>query len=163
EHRRVVDPKAYNLAVLAREASRQPPGHADVAVVVDDPAKDVPALGGEWHRRILVRLRWGSCEYSSWAERSSLDAPLPTRRSPRDPLPETLDLSMYGALKAACETEVERAFGDRALLVRPGLIVGPGDRTDRFTWWPARIAKGGRVAAPGRPARPVQFIDVRDL
>ncbi len=82
---------------------------------------------------------------------------------PPDPLPETLDLSKYGALKAACESEVESAFGDRGVIVRPGLIVGPGDRTDRFTWWPARIAKGGRVAAPGRPTRPVQFIDVRDL
>jgi 2'-hydroxyisoflavone reductase len=66
-------------------------------------------------------------------------------------------------LKAACEAVVRDAFGDRATIVRPGLIVGPWDKTDRFTWWPARIGLGGRVAAPGRPGRPIQVIDVRDL
>jgi 2'-hydroxyisoflavone reductase len=62
-----------------------------------------------------------------------------------------------------CESAARDAFGEDALVVRPGLIVGPHDPTDRFTWWPWRVAKGGRVAAPGRPARTVQFIDVRDL
>jgi 2'-hydroxyisoflavone reductase len=69
----------------------------------------------------------------------------------------------YGPLKALCEQAVERAFGDRALVIRPGLIVGPDDPTDRFTYWPARIADGGRVAAPGDPAAQTQVIDVRDL
>jgi len=58
---------------------------------------------------------------------------------------------------------VRDGLGERATIVRPGLIVGPWDKTDRFTYWPMRIDLGGRVAAPGRPARPVQFIDVRDL
>jgi 2'-hydroxyisoflavone reductase len=58
---------------------------------------------------------------------------------------------------------VREAYGERALIVRPGLIVGPWDRTDRFTWWPHRAARGGVFAAPGRKERPVQFIDVRDL
>ncbi|HXZ50031.1 MAG TPA: NAD-dependent epimerase/dehydratase family protein [Usitatibacter sp.] len=88
------------------------------------------------------------------------EAPL---KAPPDPLPEAWTPQTYGALKAACELEVRAAFGDRALVVRPGLIVGPHDPTDRFTWWPARIARGGRVAAPGRPERTVQFVDVRDL
>jgi 2'-hydroxyisoflavone reductase len=69
----------------------------------------------------------------------------------------------YGALKATCERIVEDAFGERALIVRPGLIVGPHDPTDRFTYWPRRIAEGGRVLAPAPPEQPVQFIDVRDL
>jgi 2'-hydroxyisoflavone reductase len=69
----------------------------------------------------------------------------------------------YGALKAMCEAEVSAAFGAKALILRPGLIVGPDDPTDRFTYWPARIARGGRVLAPGRAQRPVQFIDARDL
>jgi 2'-hydroxyisoflavone reductase len=69
----------------------------------------------------------------------------------------------YGALKLLCEREVEAAFGDRALIVRPGLIVGPYDPTDRFTYWPARFARGGDVVVPDDPAAPVQFIDVRDL
>jgi 2'-hydroxyisoflavone reductase len=80
-----------------------------------------------------------------------------------EPLPDAMTPETYGGLKAACEARVRETFGERALVVRPGLIVGPHDPTDRFTWWPARIAQGGIVAAPGRPARGVQFIDVRDL
>ena len=69
----------------------------------------------------------------------------------------------YGPLKALCERVVQEIFGDRALVVRPGLIVGPHDPTGRFTYWAHRIACGGEVLAPGPPERPVQFIDVRDL
>ena len=69
----------------------------------------------------------------------------------------------YGPLKALCEREVEQVFGDRALVVRPGLIVGPHDPTGRFTYWPHRLARGGEILAPGPPDRRVQFIDVRDL
>lgn len=78
-----------------------------------------------------------------------------------DPSSESID--DYGALKAACEQVVTGAFGDGALVVRPGLIVGPHDPTDRFTYWPRRVAAGGRVLAPAPPNAPVQFIDVRDL
>jgi len=77
--------------------------------------------------------------------------------------PDSESLEDYGALKAACENLVSEAFGDCALLVRPGLIVGPHDPTDRFTYWPRRIAEGGRVLAPAPPEAAVQFIDVRDL
>lgn len=69
----------------------------------------------------------------------------------------------YGALKAACEKVVELVFGSRALLIRPGLIVGPHDPTDRFTYWIHRVAEGGNLVAPGRKNAHVQFIDVRDL
>jgi len=69
----------------------------------------------------------------------------------------------YGALKALCEHTAETAMPGRVTNVRPGYIVGPGDPTDRFTYWPVRIAKGGDVVAPGKPTDPVQFIDVRDL
>jgi len=69
----------------------------------------------------------------------------------------------YGPLKALCEQEVLQAFGERATIVRPGLIVGPGDTTDRFTYWPVRIDRGGEVLAPGDPSEPVLIIDVRDL
>ena len=69
----------------------------------------------------------------------------------------------YGALKALCDAEVRSAYGDAALIVRPGLIVGPFDPTNRFTYWVARAARGGNVLAPGPPEAHVQFVDARDL
>jgi 2'-hydroxyisoflavone reductase len=69
----------------------------------------------------------------------------------------------YGPLKALCEKEVEKAFPGRSTNVRPGLIVGPTDPTDRFTWWPWRLSKGGEMVAPGDGTTEVQVIDVRDL
>lgn len=69
----------------------------------------------------------------------------------------------YGLAKALAEAEVRAAFGERTTIVRPGLIVGPGDETDRFTYWPVRVARGGEVLAPGDGTDRVQVIDVRDL
>lgn len=69
----------------------------------------------------------------------------------------------YGPLKALCEQAVERYFPQRALHVRAGLIVGPHDPTDRFTYWPVRVARGGEALAPVRPDYLTQFIDARDL
>jgi len=69
----------------------------------------------------------------------------------------------YGPLKALCEQAVESVFPGRSLVVRPGIIVGPHDPTDRFTYWPVRSARGGEVLAPGDPNRQVQVIDCRDL
>lgn len=69
----------------------------------------------------------------------------------------------YGPLKARCERVVEETFQGRSLIIRPGLIVGPHDYSDRFTYWPVRVARGGEVLAPGSPARHVRVIDVRDL
>ncbi len=79
-----------------------------------------------------------------------------------DPATEEIEEN-YGALKAACEGVVEEIYGDRSARVRAGLIVGPHDPTDRFTYWPRRIALGGEVLGPGDPDAPVQFIDARDL
>lgn len=73
------------------------------------------------------------------------------------------DPRSYAALNVACERVVLGAFGDRGLVVRPGLIVGDHDPTDRFGYWPARLSRGGTVLAPGAPDRPVQLIDVRDV
>lgn len=69
----------------------------------------------------------------------------------------------YGPLKVACEDDVLRRLGDRATIVRPGVVAGPHDPTDRFTYWVRRAARGGRVALPGRPDQPVQVVDSRDL
>lgn len=75
---------------------------------------------------------------------------------PRDP-------PSYGVMKALSENETRAAFGDDAIIVRPGYIVGPGDLSDRWTYWPVRIARGGEIPVPGRRQDPVQYIDVRDL
>jgi 2'-hydroxyisoflavone reductase len=86
-----------------------------------------------------------------------------------DPYKETLEAmkasgyKTYGPLKALSEQETEKWFPDKSLIIRPGLIVGPRDETDRFTYWPVRIDRGGEVLAPGNPSDPVQFIDGRDL
>ena len=80
-----------------------------------------------------------------------------------DPTVEQVTGETYGGLKALAEQEATKAFGSRTTIVRPGLIVGPGDNTDRFTYWPVRLARGGEVMAPGSPLDPVQFIDGRDL
>ena len=80
-----------------------------------------------------------------------------------DELFEEITGESYGPLKALCEKAVQDIYGERALVIRPGLIVGPNDPTDRFTYWPIRIARGGDVLAPERPDVPVQIIDVRDL
>ncbi len=69
----------------------------------------------------------------------------------------------YGLMKTLSEDIVHAAFPDRTTVVRPGLIVGPGDRTDRFTYWPVRIDEGGEVLAPGNPMHSNQIIDQRDL
>jgi nucleoside-diphosphate-sugar epimerase len=70
---------------------------------------------------------------------------------------------LYGGLKALCEQAAEKVMPQRVLNVRSGLIVGPYDYTDRFTYWVVRVAEGGEVLAPGAPDRAVQFIDARDL
>lgn len=81
----------------------------------------------------------------------------------KDPAVEKVTEETYGGLKALCEAAAEAAMPGRTTNVRPGLIVGPNDGTDRFTYWPVRVAKGGEVLAPNTPADPVEVIDVRDL
>lgn len=90
-----------------------------------------------------------------------LDETSPTLRLD-DPASEDVDTE-YGALKVACEEVVADAFPNRAIVVRPGLIVGRYDYTGRFAYWPHRVARGGEVLAPGRPETRVWFIDARDL
>src|SRR3954468_9683164 len=86
-----------------------------------------------------------------------------------DPYKETRDtviasqFKLYGPLKTLSEQEMQKWFPNQSLIIRPGLIVGPGDDTDRFTYWPVRIDRAGEVLAPGEPKDPVQFIDARDL
>ena len=73
------------------------------------------------------------------------------------------NFALYGPLKAYSEAEAEKWFPGKTLLIRPGYIVGPGDESDRFTYWPVRVERGGEVLAPGTPSDPIQIIDARDL
>ena len=80
-----------------------------------------------------------------------------------DPTVEEVTGETYGPLKVLCEQASEDAFPGRTLVIRPGLIVGPHDPSDRFTYWPHRAARGGEMLAPGDGSQPIQIIDVRDL
>lgn len=86
------------------------------------------------------------------------DALLPEVRDTEEVTPAT-----YGGLKVACEADLRSRLGERATIVRPGIVAGPHDTTNRFTYWARRGARGGRVALPGRPDQPVQVVDSRDL
>jgi 2'-hydroxyisoflavone reductase len=128
---------------------------ADVAgMQPGDVGPSVEALRGSVGRYVFIST------VSVYADHSGVQAVGDPVLSPAE------DLSpgdAYGAGKAAAEQVITDTFGDRALVVRPGLIVGPQDPTDRFAYWPRRIARGGRVLAPGGPDHPAQFIDARDL
>jgi 2'-hydroxyisoflavone reductase len=100
--------------------------------------------------------------YKDWPGVSAIDESFAVSTL-KDPSVEEVNGETYGALKALCEREVEAAFADRCAVVRPGLIVGPYDPTNRFTYWPDRVAHGGEVLAPGGPERLTQIIDARDL
>lgn len=105
--------------------------------------------------------------YASDAAAADETAPL-ARYAGKDAMKETqqsmrANMSLYGPLKALSEKEVAKWFPKKTTIVRPGLIVGPGDESDRFTYWPVRLARGGTVLAPGEGNDPVQFIDARDL
>ncbi len=76
---------------------------------------------------------------------------------------EEITEKTYGALKATCEKIIQHYFLNHCLIIRPGLIVGPLDPTERFSYWPIRVIKGGEILAPGSPNQLIQFIDVRDL
>lgn len=93
----------------------------------------------------------------------SVVAAFPPRQMHDESAPRLDGDDGYGAQKARAEDAVTAAWPGRAAIVRPGLIVGPHDPTGRFSYWPQRVARGGAVLAPGRPDRPVQWIDVRDL
>ncbi|MFH1723851.1 MAG: NAD-dependent epimerase/dehydratase family protein [Elusimicrobiota bacterium] len=93
-------------------------------------------------------------------DRQDEDAPV---RVPPAGEPRAIRDETYGALKAGCELVVRDSFPKSGVIVRPGLITGPHDPTDRFAYWPSRVARGGEVLAPGDPERTVQIIDARDL
>lgn len=144
----------------------QPDAYAGLAGkkwdLVIDTAQRVP-----WTREAVAALR-GAAGRFMYVSSTGVFLPYRTVDIPEDGpvvLTDTppQDPPSYGVMKALSENEVRRGFGDRALIVRPGYIVGPGDTTDRFTYWPVRVARGGEVLVPGRKTDCVQYVDVRDL
>jgi 2'-hydroxyisoflavone reductase len=139
-------------------------------VVIDNPTT-FPA----WVRNAAQYLKGNTKHYifvsttSTYADQSiiGLNEGSPTAVLPAGIDPYTLEPQhasrYYGALKVLAEKEVQKQYPDAWTVIRPCLIVGPLDRTDRFTWWPARIDQGGEVLAPDNPNDPCQFIDSRDL
>lgn len=99
----------------------------------------------------------GADESADVAKYTGSDAMAETTASMR------ANMALYGPLKALSEQQARKQFGERTTIIRPGLIVGPGDETDRFSYWPLRLERGGDVLAPGDGKDPVQFIDARDL
>jgi 2'-hydroxyisoflavone reductase len=104
-----------------------------------------------------------SCSVYADTSRPGVDETAPVQALADETVEPIVDAATYGALKALCEREAEGAFAGRALVARPGLIVGPHDDSGRFTYWVHRIAGGGDVLAPEPRSQPVQLIDARDL
>jgi 2'-hydroxyisoflavone reductase len=98
--------------------------------------------------------------YPGWPAKPGVDETFPRHECPPDA--ET-GFGDYGVLKAGCERAVEEHFDGKALIINPGLILGPRENVGRLPWWLTRIARGGRVLAPGSPSRAIQLIDARDI
>ncbi|MEW5917908.1 MAG: NAD-dependent epimerase/dehydratase family protein [Gemmatimonadota bacterium] len=131
--------------------------------VIDDSATDP-----EWVRQSTALLKDSVGQYLFTSStgvfypylKRGLDETEPVRLTQQDANDGS---ESYGVRKANCERLTREAFGDRGIVVRPTYIVGPGDNSDRFPYWPQRLAKGGETLAPGKKDDPVQIIDVRDL
>lgn len=124
-----------------------------------DVERSASLLAGSAGRYLFVSSRSVYADHSQpGANEDSALAELP----PGAPADEITGES-YGPLKVMCEHAAQAAFGDRALILRPGLIVGPYDPTGRFTYWPVRVAEGGDVLVPAPPYQPIQVVDARDL
>ena len=170
-----------------------PDVHADVEQIRGDRRTDVARLEGRawdavidtsgyvpWDVEALCRVLRGTAAHytfvSSISVYSEFSTPDYDESHPVHPITDeqlararaagddrSVIYELYGPLKAACERAAEEGMPGRALVVRPGLIVGPFDQSDRFTYWATRVAEGGEVLAPGDPGLPVQIVDARDL
>ncbi len=156
-------------------ADRDRPGGLDaLAGQAFDAVVDVATMSYPWVRDALAVLGAGA---GHWTFVSSINVyadSVSTGQNEDAPLHEPIASGaaaqdrirhpdLYAGIKAACEQAVVQAMGERAFIVRSGLIVGPGDVSDRFGYWPARISRGGRVAVPDVLGQPAQHVDVRDL
>jgi 2'-hydroxyisoflavone reductase len=178
--------RGHEVICAARGTSGPVPGGAKLVAVDRDSPDGLSPLAGErfdgvidvaimshpWVSRALDVLADGAAHWtfvSTVSVYSDMLTPGQTADAPLlEPVYEHGDVAapspeLYGAIKVASENEVRSRLGDRAFIPRPGLITGPGDGSDRFGYWPARMLRGGRVLVPDTPDLLTQIIDVRDL
>ncbi len=181
--------RGHKVTLLNRNQRRPDLFKGKVEQLVGDLNNDVSALKGKkfdvvidnpttfpaWVRNAAQYLAGNTNHYifistlSVYADNSTPNAdetaattPMSASLDPYTLVPEHAG-QHYSELKSYAEKEVEKQYAGMSTIIRPGLIVGPLDPTDRFTYWPVRIDKGGTVLAPGTPNDPTQFIDARDL
>ena len=174
---------AHGHEVTIFHRGKHPVTHDGVQEIHGDRDGGLDALQGKWDAVIdtcgyIPRVVRASCEHlkdkatqyvfvstvSVYKDFSSGTITEESERQTIDtPDTETVDGTTYGPLKALCEDAVTSIFDANGCIVRPGLIVGPDDYTDRFTYWVRRIAEGGEILVPDDPRAVVQWIDVRDL
>ncbi len=162
------NPAGFEGVEMLQGDRNAPNGYAALRGRRWDAVIDNPAQLPRWVREAGAALREATDCYvftstlSVFRTREAIgiteDGPL---HDPGDP-DATAVGNQYGPLKVRCEMEARAVFGNRALVLRPGLIVGPGDLSDRFSYWPVRIEQGGEILAPGTPDDPVAFVDARD-
>lgn len=181
--------RGHRVTLLNRNRTRPDFFKGRVAQLIGDLSADVSALKGKtfdvvidnpttapaWVRNVAQYIKGNTGHYifistisayandqTAWADETDPIHELPPGFDPFAVAPADAR-RYYGVLKAESEREVARQYPDRHTIIRPGLIVGPLDQSDRFTYWPYRIDKGGEVLAPGTGKDPVQIIDSRDL
>lgn len=164
-------PDGATLVKVDRDA---PDGLKPLAGQEFDAVVDVATMSFPWVRDALTTL---GAEAAHWTfvssinvyadatsigqnENAPLHEPVESGADPRERIEHP---NLYGGIKVASENAVREVIGERALIIRSGLLVGPGDRSDRFGYWPARISRGGRVVVPDTLDQPTQHVDVRDL
>jgi 2'-hydroxyisoflavone reductase len=179
--------RGHQVTCVARGASGSVPDGARLVLANRDVPGALDALRGERFDAVVdvatMSLPWVTDALDTLTDRAGhwtfvstinvyaspalpgqgTDAPLLAPRTEPTERTESPDPDVYGAVKVACEQAVRAAVGERAFVVRAGLLAGPGDPHDRFGYWPARMARGGRVVVPDVPDQPFQYCDVRDL
>jgi len=178
--------RGHTISMFTR-GRKEPPlfkeSYRDVERLVGDRSNDLSALEGRsWDAVIdnsggetqwtedTAELLKDSCELYLYVSSTGVYYPYLTTEIGEDTPVDLVDTSggengsaTYGVMKATSEAAARAAFVDRTIVVRPGYIVGPGDYTDRFTYWPIRVQRGGEILVPGKKEDLVQGIDVRDL
>ncbi|MEV0648836.1 NAD-dependent epimerase/dehydratase family protein [Phytomonospora sp. NPDC050363] len=175
--------RGHDVTVASRGASGEPPGGARFVKIDRSTAEGMDPLRGERFDAVIDVARlplhvknaldalgetghYGLVSTCSVYTDNATPGQTPATAEVFEPTADDFadpDMRHYGAAKVACENLVRDRFGDKAFIVRAGLIVGPDDPGDRFGYWPWRIAQGGEVLAPGAPDDAVQWIDVEDL